>query len=373
MRRYGAGPGEIGGEPTLEAYLKALVGVFREVRRVLRPDGTLFLNIGDSYLAGTSFGTACIPWLLAFALKADGWVVRQEIIWEKTNTLPDGSTRNRCTRAHETIFLLVKGRGYYFDGDALRNDSGSLPRSVWRFSHGRVWTPPGESRGKESHAAFPKELADRCVRAGTSDAGSCIACGACWRRRTERVGAVRPVEAHDVNTVRVTRDRSFRWSRHGTGTIDGVIPQVVTTGWEPGCGCACDAVPCVVLDPFLGTGTTAAACLALGRRCIGVELNRRCLDQVAVPRLWEAVRAWSGATHPCPGSKGAPAAGGSRPLTAVLGSGSRSGTDGRDANITRAAGAGPTQDRSNAGLHPPAHRPVAQDRTPCPRVFSSPE
>ena len=143
LRDYGAA-GQIGMEATPEAYIGKLVDVFREVRRVLRPDGTMWVNIGDSYATRSgaqpptntrnSYGHTAkhppggykykdlmgIPWLLAFALRADGWYLRQDIIWHKTNAMPE-SVRDRCTKSHEYIFLLSKSGRYYFDAAAIRD------------------------------------------------------------------------------------------------------------------------------------------------------------------------------------------------------------------------------------------------------------
>lgn len=103
LRDYGAA-GQIGAESSPEQYISRLVDVFREVRRVLRTDGTLWVNIGDSYRGKNLLG---VPWMLAFALRADGWYLRQDIIWNKTRCIPE-SVRDRCTKSHEYIFLLSK-------------------------------------------------------------------------------------------------------------------------------------------------------------------------------------------------------------------------------------------------------------------------
>ena len=141
LRDYGAA-GQIGNEASVEEYLQSLVSVFREVRRVLRADGTLWVNMGDSYATRsgsqptTNTRNSCghtakhtprgykykdligVPWQLAFALRADGWYLRQDIIWNKTNCMPE-SVRDRCTKSHEYIFLLSKSERYYFDAAAI--------------------------------------------------------------------------------------------------------------------------------------------------------------------------------------------------------------------------------------------------------------
>lgn len=196
LRDYGA-EGQIGLELTPEEYVTKMVEVFREVRRVLRDDGTLWLNIGDSYAGsgkgrnadgthqeggkqGTNKGTVegrlvktsapdCkpkdligIPWMLAFALRADGWYLRQEIIWHKPNPMPE-SVKDRCTKAHEQIFLLSKSPRYYFDTAAMQEVSvdGSGVRN--RRS---VWSVATRSYKGAHFATFPPALIEPCVLAG---------------------------------------------------------------------------------------------------------------------------------------------------------------------------------------------------------------
>lgn len=198
LRDYGTA-GQIGVEATPDEYIGKLVDVFREVWRVLRPDGTLWLNIGDSY--ATSSGPQAptntrnkyghtskripngykkkdligIPWMLAFALRADGWYLRQDIIWHKTNAMPE-SVRDRCTKAHEYIFLLSKSPRYYFDAAAISEpitgSSTNVPtlrrnkRDVWAIS----------TRGfKGAHSAvFPEKLVEPCILAGSPEGGTVL-------------------------------------------------------------------------------------------------------------------------------------------------------------------------------------------------------
>lgn len=193
LRDYGV-DGQIGLEPSPNEFVEALVNVFREVRRVLRDDGTLWLNLGDSYAGGgggnytkgnrnnsgqnvtnvrnrgswlEAAGVKAkdllgIPWRVAFALQADGWYLRQEIIWHKPNAMPE-SVKDRCVRDHEHIFLLSKSSKYYFDHLAIQSPSidGSLRnrRGVWSVN---------TSSFKGAHfATFPQELIRPCVLAGT--------------------------------------------------------------------------------------------------------------------------------------------------------------------------------------------------------------
>ena len=136
LRDYG-NDRQIGLEKTPEEYIKNLVNAFREVKRVLRDDGTLWINIGDSY--SRSHGNGCkpkdligIPWLLAFALRKDGWYLRQDIIWAKNNPVPE-SVKDRCTKSHEYIFMLAKSKKYYFDHDVMQENAD--PRSSKRYEH----------------------------------------------------------------------------------------------------------------------------------------------------------------------------------------------------------------------------------------------
>ena len=222
LRDYGGEDNQIGQEQTPEEYIQQLVEVFREVRNILTDDGTLWVNIGDSYYnyrPGKAYVKQTvasnrqdlpeyspkrsnkldgykekdligIPWMLAFALRSDGWYLRQDIIWNKPNPMPE-SVRDRCTKSHEYIFLLSKSQNYYFDVDVIKETT-RRKRSVWN-----IQTKP--YRG--SHfAVYPPELIEPCILAGS--------------------------EVGDI-----------------------------------------------VLDPFMGSGTTAAVAKSLGRDYIGCELH----------------------------------------------------------------------------------------------------
>jgi len=324
LRNYGV-EGQIGLEETPEAYIARLVDVFREVRRVLRDDGTLWVNIGDSYSnvgkwggstggkhvealhGGTNTGRIKrdlgaeikpkdligIPWMLAFALRADGWYLRQEIVWSKANAMPE-PVADRCTKAHEQIFLLSKSPKYYFDVEAVKepvsaktmtvsttpmknNGVGSTGEKLnaWMSSRGRyhpetrnkrsVWTVASQPLKEAHFAAFPPKLITPMILAGTSERGCCIACGSPWIRQVskERV-ATRPGRDTKVTGDSMT-DGNRDPQRHVTRTI--------TTGWNPSCICGAVAVPCKVLDPFFGAGTTGLVAKHYGRDYIGIELN----------------------------------------------------------------------------------------------------
>jgi site-specific DNA-methyltransferase (adenine-specific) len=293
LRDYGH-DGQIGLEQTPEEYVSRLVEVFREVRRVLRDDGTLWLNLGDTYGSGKQLKG--VPWRVAFALQADGWHLRQDIVWHKPNPMPE-SVRDRCTKAHEYVFLLAKTDRYFYDADAIRQPISPATESrnkyAWSGHAGR--RVPNESRGKrsvESHAEFcnplganrrsvwkisthsyrgahfatmPPELAETCLRAGTSEAGCCSLCGTPRERVVDRKRvATRPGADTKVTGDKMT-DGNRDPQRHVTTTT--------TTGWRSPCGHDSPAEPCTVLDPFGGSGTTLAVAAELGLNAIGFELN----------------------------------------------------------------------------------------------------
>lgn len=239
LRDYGI-PGQIGAEPELEDYIKHLVGVFREVRRVLKDDGTLWLNLGDCYTSGnrkwrdsddknparamdyrppTPRGLKPkdligVPWRVAFALQGDGWFLRSEIIWHKPNCQPE-SVRDRPTRAHEYVFLLSKCKDYYYDRKAVMepatsNGSNRNLRSVWSINT--------EAFPDAHFATFPPALVAPCIRAGSTEGD-------------------------------------------------------------------------FVLDPFFGSGTVGEVCVSLNRRILGMELNEEYVP-IARKRLAGKLPLW---------------------------------------------------------------------------------
>jgi len=324
LRDYGHGE-QIGLETTPEAYVAEMVAVFREVRRVLREDGTCWLNLGDSYAATTKgsggpdssstlVGTKAehngqsmtprkmslgnlkpkdlvgIPWRVAFALQADGWWLRQDIIWSKPNPMPESVT-DRCTKAHEYVFLLTKSARYFYDAEAVKEafvderqgKSGAYKRRMESVNpYGRqnaempvsetgrnrrsVWTVATKPYSGAHFATFPPALITPCILAGTSAKGCCGKCGAPWERVVER------------DTIWRVRPHSFV-KRNGTSGTGNSIDQKkagvasTTTGWQPTCDCNADITPCIVLDPFNGSGTTGIVSRDHGRRYIGCELN----------------------------------------------------------------------------------------------------
>jgi DNA modification methylase len=309
-----------------------MVDVFREVRRVLRNDGTVWLNLGDSYAGGATAGSAAalngkqgtnrgsharigpapeipsglkpkdlvgIPWRVAFALQADGWYLRSDIIWSKPNPMPESVT-DRPTKAHEYLFLLAKSARYFYDADAVREaaeygrrsnfrgggayldqsqgqDNGTKPGASSTTSGsdpsaGRnlrsVWTIATAPYPGAHFATFPPKLVEPCVKAGTSERGVCPDCGAPWARETSRE------EGTDGRPTLGDRERNRGGRTDGlTKLPDGYRVTVTTTGWRPTCGHDGDPVPAVVLDPFAGTGTVGMVAQSLSRRAVLIDLN----------------------------------------------------------------------------------------------------
>lgn len=263
LRDYGH-EGQIGLEPTPEAYIAAMVEVFRCVREVLADDGTLWLNIADSYAGGGGFspnspsnqagskqtthkgsirGTIKpqgevkakdligIPWMLAFALRADGWYLRQDIIWHKPNPMPE-SVRDRCTKAHEYIFLLSKSERYYFDSEAMKEPAVSEK-------------PAGNKRHKYVDAYTDGENEKHRTKAGLL-----ALTGREWKKRNRR-------------SVWAVATQPYSGAHFATFP-PALIEPCILAGSRPGD---------IVLDPFMGSGTTAQVATKHGRRYLGCELN----------------------------------------------------------------------------------------------------
>ena len=356
LRDYGADKSlEIGSERTPEEFVEKLVAVFRELRRVLRIDGTCWLNLGDSYNAnigkgfpgtgqrrgiesgGMSGNTVSgssglapgnlvgIPWRVAFALQRDGWILRQDIIWHKPSPMPESVT-NRCTKAHEYVFLLAQTDRYFYDAEAIKEkasqpigeaktagrqikqeqlgrqvSNGSLGTNYGSmFSNKRsVWTISSEPYSGAHFATFPSKLVEPCIKAGTSEYGACAECGAPWKRVLESKALTR--ERPNDYVKRDPRPKPTDKSQNTPGkqpysdkntlrmstcanSVAGVESR--TVGWEPSCSCGIEEVrPCVVLDPFCGSGTTVATALDLGRWGWGIDLSEKYLLENAIPRI----------------------------------------------------------------------------------------
>ena len=287
----------------MQEHLETIVTVFREVRRVLRKDGTLWLNYGDAYSSGdrsthragasdnkghlvqnglarpkTPSGLkpkdlVMMPARVALALQADGWWLRSEIVWHKPNPMPE-SVRDRPTSAHEKLFLLTKSARYFYDAEAVRvacSPNTHARRKDHESANLRnVWTIATHAYPDAHFATFPPKLVEPCIKAGTSEKGCCPECGAPW---------VREMEVHDPDG-RLGRswhddDPKERLAIGQRGTPRGEgRPIHRTSGWQPLCDCgAGDPAPCTVLDPFGGSGTVGLVASRLGRDAILIELN----------------------------------------------------------------------------------------------------
>lgn len=265
LRDYGV-EGQLGLEQTPDEYIAKMVEVFREVRRVLRSDGTLWLNIGDSYdgsgkgrnadgthqgggkqgtskgsiegsISKTVTGGACkakdligIPWMLAFALRADGWYLRQDIIWNKPNPMPE-SVRDRCTKSHEYIFLLSKSSRYYFDNKAIAEKS-LHPNAI------AAWTC--DSRASRGHMLRGNPV-------GNEASGA------------EYLGS----ETRNRRSVWQVTTKPYKGAHFAVFPPDLIEPCILA-------GCPTDGA---VIDPFAGSGTTGMVASMHNRNSVLIELN----------------------------------------------------------------------------------------------------
>ena len=286
LRDYGV-TGQIGLEPTPEEYIEKLVRIFHEVKRVLRDDGTLWVNIADSY-AGSGKGRnrdgkfieqakniqshgqkngrlsitpaqleikrkdlIGIPWMLAFALRADGWYLRQDIIWQKPNAMPE-SVKDRCTKSHEYIFLLSKQPTYYFNHEAIKEACVGFDKSSPRGSKGAM--TPNSGRRKGNNKSF---------RGG----------GIYTNNRSFQNSAEKGKQTvGNVPNDTGLRNRRSVWTVATQGCSEAHYATFPKKLIEP---CVLAGCPKggTVLDPFLGSGTTALVAKEHERNCIGIELN----------------------------------------------------------------------------------------------------
>jgi site-specific DNA-methyltransferase (adenine-specific) len=277
LRDYGA-EGQLGLERRVDQWVEQLAAISEQVRRVLVPTGTFWLNLGDTYSSHPSQGAErksllMAPERLALRLQQSGWIIRNKIVWAKPNPMPS-SIPDRLNTTYEVIYVLALQQKYYFDLDAIRvphvsartAEKGSrpkvVPKETWRGPNsdtvtglhalkaqgrvghplgknpGDVWTiTPGGYRGAH-HAIFPLALAERMISAGCPEA-RCTRCRQPWTRRVIR-------------------------ALGGTATRAALAPT---------CTCKRTSEPGLVLDPFMGSGTTALAAEKLGREWLGIELN----------------------------------------------------------------------------------------------------
>lgn len=237
--------GQIGREETPELYVARLVAVFREVQRVLRPDGTLWLNISDSYCStGSKTVQGCkpkdligIPWLLAFALRNDGWYLRNDIIWHKGNPMPE-NVHDRCTRAYEHVFLLAKSKRYFYDADAIAEPI----------------APDTASRMKRGRSAVHK-YADGIPS-----------------QHMQGINKPRAAGSITDDMMPVTRNKRDVWQIN-TASYKGSHFAVFPSKLAETCILAGCPIGGTVLDPFFGSGTTGYVAKQHARHYIGIELN----------------------------------------------------------------------------------------------------
>ena len=296
---------QIGLEKTPEEYVEKMVSVFREVRRVLRDDGTLWINLGDSYAqkggrqmsdeeyekmkerakltgcdvggwgasekrgqgaSGRAANTAVsglkpkdlvgIPWMIAFALRADGWYLRQDIIWHKPNPMPE-SVKDRCTKAHEYIFLLSKSRQYYYDADAIRIPLADSTINDMRFIK-EQFTQNRPDRDFPGHSSRGSGMLKSC---GT---------GKAWNNHEDELQVGNKINEKinhpagaNKRSVWTVSTRPFPGAHFATFPPDLIEPCILA-------GCPRDGI---VLDPFFGSGTVGLVALKNARHYVGIELN----------------------------------------------------------------------------------------------------
>ena len=254
LRDYGH-PGQIGLEKTPEEYIAAMVEVFRCVRDVLADDGTLWLNIGDSYGAGKQL--LGIPWLLAFALRADGYYLRQDIIWHKPNPMPE-SVRDRCTKAHEYVFLMSKSERYFFDSEAIKEPAVTKENRPAGIVRDRVF----EYDSKQAELRKQRSKRDTFKR-DNSKREQPIPCQDYGTHRPDREESSYNTETRNRRSVWTVATRPYKGAHFATFP-PALIEPCILAGSRPGD---------IVLDPFMGSGTTAAVSVQHGRHYLGCELN----------------------------------------------------------------------------------------------------
>ena len=228
LRNYNDEEKQLGMEDTIEKFVENLVKVFREVKRVLREDGTVWLNLGDTYLQNKQL--VGIPWRVALALHQDGWYLSQDIIWHKPNPMPE-NIKDRCTKAHEYIFLLSKRPKYFFDNEVIKEDCVGKDERKWADSYEKA----GSIKQGETNANI---------------------------KRTKRYSKDDSFKRNKRSVWTVTT-KPFKGAHFATFPMDLIEPCVLA-------GCP---VGGTVLDPFAGSGTTGIVAASNDRDAILLELN----------------------------------------------------------------------------------------------------
>jgi len=331
LRNYNDESKQLGMEDTPEEFVENLVNVFKEVKRVLRDDGTVWLNLGDSYgqQKGKGFNANAkegylvsrrkelqkkqgniniktnlppknligIPWRVAFALQADGWCLRQDIIWHKPNPMPE-SVKDRCTKAHEYIFLLTKKAKYYYDHEAIKEDAkypngpnsphkikavdnvysanlqkiGANPKRNKRS----VWTITTKPFKGAHFATFPKDLIEPCVLAGCPEK-VCVECDTPYKRKVEIKRTPRWELSPDDPRYRPNKYENAHDSLNGNTRHS--VTETKPLGLEKQCDCKTNETKAgTVLDPFGGSGTTGIVAAQHSRNAVLLELNQEYID-----------------------------------------------------------------------------------------------
>jgi len=315
LRNYGDDK-QLGLEDTPEEYVDNLVKVFKEVKRVLRNDGTVWLNLGDCFLSNKQLGL--IPFKVAIALQQDNWILRQDIIWHKPNPMPE-SVRDRCTKAHEYIFLLSKSTKYYFDNEAIKEDSVTSTKQqikkrnkfyrknakgteekylkqnfandkykdkVFQKRNKRsVWTITTKPFKRAHFATFPMDLIEPCVLAGCPEK-VCIDCGTPYQRITSRKSD--PLKVNDSTLDRYGNGKAGVHRKIGGQYYKWLSENpLITVGWEKQCSCETNETKSgTVLDHFAGSGTTGIVANNHNRNAVLIELNAEYIE-IARERIEE--------------------------------------------------------------------------------------
>jgi DNA modification methylase len=350
----------LGEETTPEAYIGHMILCLREWWRVLRDDGTCWVNLGDSYASSQSTtggysdkstlsgfssdntkgrqmnrsenptrldsclkpkNLCLIPARFALAAQADGWYIRSDIIWAKPNPMPESVT-DRCTKAHEYVYLMAKSQKYFYDAEAVKeeaspetfarslrgvgenhkNVNGAPGQTVHSMSTPRAHgegTPANPTRNKRTvwniatspysgahFATWPPKLVEPMILAGTSARGVCPACGSPWERVVEKGMTAHDGETQSAYSNGTTANRLALLRQAARERGEEYTSAKKTTGWRATCECeAGDPIPATVLDPFNGSGTTGTVALDLGRAYIGVDISAEYVTGLAESRI----------------------------------------------------------------------------------------
>jgi site-specific DNA-methyltransferase (adenine-specific) len=260
LQEHGKTVKQIGLENAVDRYVQHLVLVFREVRRVLHPSGTLWFHLPDTYDRGQ---VIFVAHRVALALQQDGWRARSNFVWEKPNAMPEGPVKNRPHIAHEQCFILSKNERYFYDWFAVREDATTKTETESsepvKRQRRTVWSVTTKPTSWGHTSSTPEQLVEIMVKAGSSEDGCCPACGTPWVRKVK-------LGMEEAPSRQQAKDRS-----HHLGKGDDyhdfagqswaewrAIHPDVDLGFTQCCSCAADdPMPCLVLDPFGGTGTTA--------------------------------------------------------------------------------------------------------------------